>query len=68
MAKQTTASTFALRKRCKYCGSSLVEKYGLMWCGKPCRLGALDLKIYEEENHLGPYAPPEPEPETESGK
>ena len=49
-------------KRCKYCGAKLTEKYDLMWCSKPCKLGALDLDIYERENHLGPYAP-DPEPE-----
>lgn len=47
------------RKRCKYCGAKLYEEYGLMWCSKPCAPGALDKDIYEEENHLGPYAPDE---------
>ncbi len=48
-----------VRTRCKYCGAKLVEEYGLKWCSRPCSLGALEKDIYEQENHLGPYAPTE---------
>lgn len=69
MATKETASGQAyVRTRCKYCGAKLVEKYGQKWCGKPCRIGALELDIYERENHLGPYAPVEPENPDENGE
>ena len=45
-----------VRTRCKYCGAKTFEKYGLQWCSKPCAPGELDLKVYEEEHHLGDYA------------
>lgn len=45
-----------VRTRCKYCGAKTFEKYGLQWCSKPCAPGALDLKVYEEDHHLGEYA------------
>ena len=64
-----TATTQAyVRTRCKYCGSKLYEEYGLMWCSKPCSMGAKEKKLYEMQHHLGPYAPEEPEePEEPTG-
>lgn len=57
------SQTYVRKGRCVYCGSKLIKNlYGYEWCGKTCKLGALGLDIYERENHLGPYAPSEPEP------
>ena len=57
------SQTYVRKGRCVYCGSKKIKNlYGYEWCGKTCKLGALGLDIYERENHLGPYAPSEPEP------
>lgn len=64
------SQTYVRKGRCVYCGSKKIKNlYGYEWCDKTCRLGALGLDIYERENHLGPYAPSEPEPvEEDSGE
>lgn len=54
---------YVRKGRCTYCGSKKIKTlYGYDWCDKTCAPGALGLEIYERENHLGPYAPSEPEP------
>lgn len=56
--------TYVRRGRCIYCGSkNIINLYGYDWCNKTCSPGALGRDIYEQKNHLGPYAPEE---ETES--
>ncbi|SFJ73785.1 hypothetical protein [Succinivibrio dextrinosolvens] len=64
------SQTYVRKGRCVYCGSKKIKNlYGYEWCGKTCKLGALGFDIYERENHLGPYAPSEPEPvEEDSGE
>lgn len=61
---------YVRKGRCTYCGSKKIKTlYGYDWCDKTCAPGALGLEIYERENHLGPYAPSEPEPvEGDSGE
>lgn len=61
---ETTEETYPKPKkvyvrkgRCTYCGSKKIKTlYGYEWCDKTCSAGALGLKLYEEENHLGAYA------------
>ena len=54
--------TYVRNGRCVYCGSKKIQRlWGYDWCDKPCSMGALGLDIYERENHLGKYAPEEPE-------
>jgi hypothetical protein len=61
--------TYVRRGRCIYCGSkNIVNLYGYDWCGKPCKMGALGLDIYEQENHLGKYAPSDTEDDAEEEK
>jgi hypothetical protein len=61
--------TYVRRGRCIYCGSkNIVNLYGYDWCGKPCKMGALGLDIYEQEHHLGKYAPSDTEDDAEEEK